>query len=306
MRPLLSYYGGKQRLASWLLSLLPPHTVYVEPFAGGAALLFAKPRPFVSSHDQYREVLNDRDERIITVYRAVQEPSTRQALYERLMTTPYSRAEHRRSREIQRHWADADVVSRAWAIIVDVQQSFSNSIGRGWRTSIYGSNQAATWHGWQGNLDAIFERLQGVHLECDDALAVMQRWDSPQTCLYIEPPYVGADQCHYAGWTVEDQRRLIACLESLNSSFVLSGYDHPEIRVPCHWQRYEHTAWVSASGKAQTRGHDRTRKATTAELSDRHRIDVAWVVDRSYAVRPELRWIRMPQLALWEEKHDHA
>jgi DNA adenine methylase len=50
----LTYYGGKQRLAAQIVALMPPHRVYLEPFAGGAAVLFAKPRA-------PRETLNDID-----------------------------------------------------------------------------------------------------------------------------------------------------------------------------------------------------------------------------------------------------
>ena len=38
----LSYIGGKNRLATRLISLFPKHTTYVEPFAGGAQVFFHK------------------------------------------------------------------------------------------------------------------------------------------------------------------------------------------------------------------------------------------------------------------------
>jgi hypothetical protein len=53
-RPPFAYYGAKTRLARWIVSLLPPHRVYLEPFAGSAAVLLAKA---ASSH----EILNDLD-----------------------------------------------------------------------------------------------------------------------------------------------------------------------------------------------------------------------------------------------------
>jgi hypothetical protein len=34
VKPPFAYYGGKGRLAPWIVTLLPAHRVYVEPFAG--------------------------------------------------------------------------------------------------------------------------------------------------------------------------------------------------------------------------------------------------------------------------------
>jgi len=55
----LAYIGGKRRIARRLLPLIPEHTTYVEPFAGGAQVFFHKPRSKV-------EVLNDLDHEIST------------------------------------------------------------------------------------------------------------------------------------------------------------------------------------------------------------------------------------------------
>lgn len=36
----LPYYGGKMRMSKRIVEVLLPHTVYVEPFAGGASVFF--------------------------------------------------------------------------------------------------------------------------------------------------------------------------------------------------------------------------------------------------------------------------
>jgi site-specific DNA-adenine methylase len=37
----LSYYGGKQQLATRILEMIPEHQIYCEPFCGGAAWMLA-------------------------------------------------------------------------------------------------------------------------------------------------------------------------------------------------------------------------------------------------------------------------
>src|SRR5262245_26067738 len=63
--PVIPWIGGKRRLADRILPMFPEHTCYVEPFAGGAALLFMKPPARV-------EVLNDINGELANLYRVIQ------------------------------------------------------------------------------------------------------------------------------------------------------------------------------------------------------------------------------------------
>ncbi len=60
------WVGGKSRLRKQIVQLLPPHSCYVELFAGAAWVLFGKPPSDV-------EVLNDIDQDLITFFRVVKE-----------------------------------------------------------------------------------------------------------------------------------------------------------------------------------------------------------------------------------------
>jgi DNA adenine methylase len=61
----ISYYCGKQKLCKRIVSLIPDHNLYCEPFLGGAAVFFSKPQSNV-------EVLNDTNKELINFYRVVQ------------------------------------------------------------------------------------------------------------------------------------------------------------------------------------------------------------------------------------------
>lgn len=61
-----AYLGGKSRLASTIVPLIPPdHDCYCEPFCGSAKILFAKP-------PSRCEVINDLDGELVTFWRVVQ------------------------------------------------------------------------------------------------------------------------------------------------------------------------------------------------------------------------------------------
>lgn len=42
MASILKYPGAKNKLAKWIISYIPEHSVYVEPFFGSGAVFFNK------------------------------------------------------------------------------------------------------------------------------------------------------------------------------------------------------------------------------------------------------------------------
>jgi DNA adenine methylase len=210
MKTPISYYGGKQRIASKIVQEINkvPHSVYAEPFAGGLAVLYAKGVPEVSNSHHYREVINDTNEQLITFWRVAREQP--EELNRRLQLTPYSQAEYRRALQIYRNPKEHGQLEVAWAAYIQCCHSFANKVGAGWAAEVVARNSAATHQNKLQLLPECFDRLKGVYIGCEDALRFIKRWDSPQTLFYCDPPYPGTNQGHYKGYTMEDYQALLS------------------------------------------------------------------------------------------------
>lgn len=266
MKPPISYYGGKQRMAHRIVPLIPKHTVYVEPFAGGAAVFFAKPWPNVSKNSDYREVINDKDSHLINFYRQLRNNGPE--LIRRLELTPYSRQEYRESIDLNHD----DPIESARRYFVHINQSFSAKLHGGWGRTIFGQNQAASWVNRVARLPEYIDRMKSVHIACDDALNIIKQWDSPQTFSYCDPPYPGTDCGHYKGYTLDDFRALIEALDSCDGSFILSNYEQVNAAIPDDWERYEFK--IIASSK-KTADYDKRKKAKE-QTEVRERTEIVW------------------------------
>lgn len=87
-RPVLKYPGSKWRMADWIISLMPPHKSYLEPFFGSGAVFFNKKPSRI-------ETINDLDGEIVNLFRCVREWPEELACAVAL--TPYSREEYERA-----------------------------------------------------------------------------------------------------------------------------------------------------------------------------------------------------------------
>lgn len=297
MKPLISYYGGKQRIASKILKYFPPHSVYVEPFAGGAALLFAKPVLPVGDNNHYIECLNDTSDLLINLYRvAVKYPVD---LNREIQATLYSQSDYRRAIAICKNPDGYTELQKAWAYYLSINTSFAHKLSAGWGTAATRSHSYPFLRN-KINLPDTLERLKNVHVSCEDVIRCISRWDSPQTLFYCDPPYPNTCQGHYDGYTLDDWQNLCSTLDNIQGSYVLSNYPQP-IEPQSAQQRVEIQAVMSASGVDRV-GVDRSKGCTT-RTEEIKRTEVLWICDRSKSVRPSLVKIleknRQLMLDLW-------
>jgi site-specific DNA-adenine methylase len=83
----LKWHGGKHYLADRIISLIPPHTHYVEPYAGGLSVLFAKPAELIEGHS---EVVNDLNGNLVNFWDVLSRSESFGELVRICEATPFS------------------------------------------------------------------------------------------------------------------------------------------------------------------------------------------------------------------------
>lgn len=84
MKSVLHYPGGKRRIAPWIISHMPDHHSYLEPYFGCGVVLFAKAPSAI-------ETVNDLDGDVVNFFRVIQNPESRRLLQDWISYTPYAR-----------------------------------------------------------------------------------------------------------------------------------------------------------------------------------------------------------------------
>ncbi len=212
----ISYYGGKQKLATKILSLIPKHTLYAEPFLGGAAVFFSKQPSEI-------EVLNDTNRELINFYRVVQNDFV--GLEKEIRITLHSRDLHRKASAIYNNPELFTEIKRAWAVWVLSTQSFSSQLDSSFG---YDRSTNTTTKKVINNKERFTEqmayRLQNCQIESADALYIIHSRDAAHSFFYCDPPYFNSDCGHYDGYSEQDFEDLLKSLSAIKGKFLLSSY----------------------------------------------------------------------------------
>src|SRR6266853_655565 len=206
----LPYIGGRNRLATKIISMLPEHTTYVEAFAGGAQVLFHKAPSEV-------EVLNDLDFDIVNFFRVCQWHYEELIRYLRFCLA--SRKLH--ELHVKTDPAMLTDIQRAGRFYYLQKNSFGGLILK--QKFHYGVIQPSNY-----NLERIpqiieqtHKRLERGQIESLPYERVIEKYDRPTTLFYLDPPY-WERKLYKFNFTVAQFIEMERRLETLKGKFILS------------------------------------------------------------------------------------
>jgi DNA adenine methylase len=228
----IKYYGGKRYMADTILSNAPPHTIYIEPYFGGGAVLFAKPAQGI-------EVVNDINGGLTNFWSVLASEETFPTFQRAVNLTPCCEEFFRGARTLLRSQPRGTLdISHAVAFFVVARLSFSGTMSSmvvpGCRPRGGMAESVSAWLSAVDSLPAVHARLSRVFIYNRNALDVIERYaGNADVWVYLDPPYMtetrvtGGIYAHEM--TDRDHAALLFLIThpGIKCKITLSGYRSP-------------------------------------------------------------------------------
>jgi DNA adenine methylase len=215
------YPGGKTQMFSWIESFIKTHRTWVDVF-GGSGVVTANKDP------SKVEVYNDLDGDIVHFFTTLRD--NRAELQEWLRATPHSRELHTKyAREFFDGERPTDDVERAgrffylrftqFACKYNGISGYNGSTKRSAADSLNSATERLTQ--WQ-------RRFSSVQIEQVDFETLIDRYDTPQTLFYADPPYMDEGDVLYSHEGGFEHGRFVDTLLDTEGDWLVSYTRVPE------------------------------------------------------------------------------
>ena len=220
MRTPLTYYGGKARIAKWVVSKFPPNYQnlhYVEPFCGGLSVFFEKEK-------SKAETVSDSDWKIYNFFYQLRYNG--KELYRLLDLTPYSENEYRVAIKNIKDPNISDLNKALYTFII-YQTSYGCHYtgGFGFSKNPIKPEPPVFCRKIKERIPLAIERIKDCQILNRDALRIIKQLDSKLALFYLDPPYPETDQRYKTNkFTMKDFNEMTKLLTKIEGKFVLSFY----------------------------------------------------------------------------------
>jgi DNA adenine methylase len=210
MKSIIGREGGKSKLKDYIIPLIPPHKIYVEPFVGGGSIFFGK-------EPSENEVVNDLDKDVSNIYKdmkAVGEQMvgkdftpTREKFDRLKSQKTFSNNAERLYRNLFLSLNSFRANRKDYVGEKEEQRKRGSEIGKTYKTTKYK------------------DRLQGVTISNKDWKKLIKQYDSKDAFFYLDPPYSMSPEVGYYSSNEVSIDELYNTLKNIRGKFLLS-YDY--------------------------------------------------------------------------------
>jgi DNA adenine methylase len=196
--------AGKKRLAKRLAAMLPAHKAYTEPFAGSAAVLFAKPQVAT-------EAINDADPEIAAAYKMLQRLTP--ADIEKLREMDWKGSAETFKR-LKGESPTSDL-AKLYRFLYLSHFAYGKIRGKSFSPSTAGV-EAST----PKRIAKFAPRLKHVQVFSGDYEPVVRKFDGKDTVHFLDPPYTGYNVA--VGEKGFDEQRFFKLVKGLAGKFLIT------------------------------------------------------------------------------------
>lgn len=220
------YAGGKFYARTLILKHIPPHSYYVEPFAGGSSIFFAKEKV-------KNNWLNDIDEALINSYLIIRDRP--EELIKYLAGEQAKKERHAYYKNEFKPQTDLEKAARWFYLNRTSYSGIMKPQNCYWG---YGDKYSMRPENWPRNIRRTSEKLQNVKLTHWDFEQVIETVPD-RAFLFIDPPYFNADQDKFYthSFSRNDHYRLCEILKKHKHriKFLITYDNSLEIRQLYEW-----------------------------------------------------------------------
>lgn len=225
MRPIIKYFGGKNKLYEWIISKFPHNyeaLTYVEDFIGGGSIILNKKKSHI-------EIINDINPKLINMYKVLFQYNTE--FINELLNLTYSKETFDNALLNNTNEDFYDDVDAAVNIYVLYRMS-RGGLGKefAWSERSRG-NQPGDTNAWDtsiDNINIITKRLNGTIIYNRDFRWLLNNYNDDSTFHYLDPTYLSETRVSKKAYEYEmsfkDHEDLLKLIINSKARILISGY----------------------------------------------------------------------------------
>lgn len=221
--------GSKKQFSHWIISKMPPHRIYVEPFGGGASVLQTKP-------PSPTEIYNDLDADMANFFEVLSDNPAE--LQTRLQPVDFTEKQY--DEWTRPFYEGAPIDDDIKAAAVFFFSRYAQWGGKHGGIGGFNEDKREKYHRKRARIPEFADRFEDVEVRSSDYSDILSEYDGPYTLHYMDPPYIGAEAQYQEGGDF-DHDEFAERIAGLEGKWIVSygeeipdaleGYRQEEIEV---------------------------------------------------------------------------